>query len=473
MCNRGYRINGLTECVLQDCGSPRFISCPRETTKLGTSKLNNHNFGKYLPLCAKIKYVCGNGTKYNARCTLNCPQNYRLALKDKKQAWSDYSAFHFDTPSNSIMCHVVSDYDTVKWHTQLDKYVCRRGNDPPLSLKLEGAHIEENQPSGTVVGRLKAVDAQHRQQIVYSAHPSNGKPIFRCRGHFLESLVTFKWKPKGENSYPVLIRAQDSGLPRMFIERHFNVTVRNVEDAPRSIEISKNSVYENATNGIVVGTLSAIDDDVSHERSSNFSWKLMNNSQHFEIIGANVVVKKALNYDFSKEHYIKVRCSDSTRKFSETDLLIYIINSIDLPTLSLTGNKIPENSKLGTAIGQIEAKSESNSNITFILSAPNAHVQNKLALSTTPFCQHHQNASKFNTTCHVNLVVSGDLDYEDQNQYIVEVLVKNKESSNFKKWNISVQDVNEKPDKLELNGMTQIPEATKSGDDFCLIMVLR
>ena len=84
-------------------------------------------------------------------------------------------------------------------------------------------------------------------------------------------------------------------------------------------------------------------------------------------------------------------------------------------------------------------------------------------------CSH--SCESTNGTIYVNLTVSGDLDYEDQTQFILQVLVKNKDNCNFKKWNIVIEDVNEKPDKLELNGPMQISESTKSVDDFCFLMV--
>ena len=468
LCKKGYQIEWRTECVLQNCAVPRFSPCPEETSKK-RFKLNGHEFYSDLPLCENVKYVCRNGTTYNAECTLSCPRNYKLAFKDENQPWWDYGAFDFNTPSRHIMCHVF--YDSVTWNQQLNKYVCRRSNDPPVSIELDSTHIKESQRPGTVVGRLIAIHTQYQQNIVYSAFSPNQKPLFRCHDEYLESLVVFKWNPKGQNSYPVLIRAQNN-KPRMWIERVFNITVTNVDDAPRNIEISKNSVYENATVGAIVGTLSAIDDDVGQERSSLFSWKLLDISENFEISGANVVVKKPLNYDILKVHYIKVHCNDSL-KFSETELQVYVINYIEPPTLGLTGNKIPENSPPGTVIGKVEAKSESNSDITFSLTASNAHVREKFTFSPQiPFCQHHINAIKFITTCYVNLTVSGDFDYEDQNQFILQVLVKNNEGSYFyRKWSISVEDVNEKPDKLDFNGPTQISEATNSEEDFCFLVV--
>lgn len=464
-CEKGYRVHGRTQCVILDCGTPNFSSCPPEDNKKTWSMSNED-----LPLCKAVIFSCPNGTKYNAQCSLSCPLNYGLALKDPNQSWSHYQAFDFRTPSNRIMCQVELE-TSVFWHTQLSRYYCRRKNDPPLSIQLNNTVIDEKLPPGTLVGRLNAVDAQYNQKMVYSVHSLRGKPLFRCHGPILESSVIFKWKPNAENSYPVRIRAQDNGSPRMWIEQVFNITLLNVNDPPRSIEISKNSVYENSSIGTIVGTLTAIDDDFSQQRSSNFSWKLLtNNSGNFNVSGADVVVTKRLNYDLFRVHYITVACGDSIA-FSERVLLVYVINSIDPPTLRLTGHKIPENSKIGAVVGQIEAKSERRGDMVFNLSPSGPAVQTKFVLSPSPICIHHQNAIKFNSTCFVNLTVSGHLDFEEQSEYVVQVFVKNKQSSNFKKWNLTIENVNEKPDKLDFNGMMSIPEATKSGVDFCFLLV--
>ena len=461
-CNKGYRPSGKTACALLDCQTPQFSKCPQ--TQITTNAAGN------LPLCTSIITSCQNGTTYNSQCTLSCPKNYKLALKKPTTKWPDYTGFEFQTASSRIICHQTS-MGTAIWHTQLNEYHCRRSNDPPLATKLAGGSINEGLPPGSIVGRLNTSDAQKGQMMVYSVQNYESKSSFRCNGSVLETSMVFTWYPHGQNSYPVRIRAQDNGSPPMWVEHVFNISVENVNDPPRSIEISRNWVNENASVGTIVGELSAIDDDLGNQRTSAFSWKLReDNSGNFNITGNKVVLQKTLNYDTIKLCYIKVACTDQSLT-TVKEIPIYVINLIDPPTLSLKGKSIAENSKLGTVITQITSKSESNESLYFTISESNPNATFKFGLSPPTVCEHHENATKFNTTCYVNITVSGKLDYEETREYTLQVYVRNSVSSNFAKWNISVENVNEKPDKLELNGLQKIPEDMKSGNSFAYFMV--
>ena len=462
-CRKGYLLQGRTQCTSLDCQTPQFSNCaqPKTTTEAEGN----------LPLCKSIVVSCNNGTAYNDQCTLSCPKNYKLALKKSATEWTEYKEFDFTTASNRIICHT-SDDGTPIWHTRLKDYYCRRGNDPPLTIKLEDDSIKEGLPPGSVVGRLSTSDAQEGQKMVYSVQNRQGKLLFRCNGSLLESSMVFTWSPRGINSYSVRIRAQDNGSPPMWREDVFNIRVINVNDPPRNIEISRNMVSENASVGTVVGELSAIDDDLGNQRTSNFSWKILkDNSGNFNINGNKVVLQKTLNYDHIKLSYIQVQCSDEYGASTVKDIPIYVINSIDPPTIYLKGDRIAENSKPGTIITQITSKSESNENLYFMISETNPNATFKFGLSPHTVCEHHENATKFNTTCYVNITVSGKLDYEETREYTLQIYVNNNVSSNFVKWNVSVENVNEKPDKLEINKLKEIAEDTKSGVDIAFFTV--
>ena len=459
-CNKGYFSKGGTSCTPLDCLTPQFSSCPPQTT------LPSNAEGR-LPLCSSIIASCQNGTTYNSQCTLSCAKNYKLALKATTE-WSDYKGFH--TASSNIICHATSQGAAI-WHPELKDYYCRRTNDPPLAIYLAGDSIKEGMSPGSAVGRLSTSDEQDGQTMVYSVKTHEGKSLFRCNGSVLETSMIFTWYPHGQNSYPVRIRAQDNGSPPMWREQVFNISVDNVNDPPRSIEISQSWVYENASVGAIVGELSAIDDDLGNYRTSNFSWKLLgDNCGSFNITGNKIVVQKTLDYDSKKICFIKVVCADLSSSTTK-EIPIYVRNLIDPPTLSLRGNSIAENSAFGSVITQITSKSESSKDLFFVISETNPNATTILGLSPRTVCEHHKNATKFNTTCYVNITVSGKLDYEEITDYTLQVYVRNDVSSNFVKWNISVENVNEKPDKLELNAMSEIPEDTRGGTDIGFFMV--
>ncbi|XP_028410357.1 uncharacterized protein LOC114532970 [Dendronephthya gigantea] len=339
-----------------------------------------------------------------------------------------------------------------------------------IPSRLAGDIVKEGLPPGTVVGMLSSNDSQKGQNMIYFVETYTS--LFRCKGSALETTVMLTWKPRERNLYPVRIRARDNGSPPMWTEKVFNISVKNVNDLPRSIEISKNWVYENASSGTVVGELTGIDDDLGEYRTSNFSWKLLEDKTgNFIITHNKVAVRKELNYDTIQLCYIKVACSDQLSGTGTEEIPIYIINLIDPPTLDLRGHRIAENSKYGTVITQITSRSESSENLHFMISESSPKSSSKLGLSSPTMCERHRNATKFNITCHTNITVNGELDYEETSDYTLQIYVRNNDSSNFIKWNISVGNVNEKPEKLEVNKEVEVPEDIPSGIDIAFFMI--
>ncbi|XP_046847457.1 fat-like cadherin-related tumor suppressor homolog [Xenia sp. Carnegie-2017] len=455
-CKKGYRLKYSTKCELLDCGKPQFSNCPPVTQPTAEED--------HLNICSKVNVSCLNGTKYNAECFLSCPKYYKLALKRRTIKWSDYSRFEFPNASSKIICHHLTP-SIGKWHSRIDDYYCRRSNDPPMEIKLVGTSVKEKLPPGSVVGKLSTRDEQLDQDMIYSVRNSS---YFRCNGSILVTMVTLLWEASQYNSYAVFIRVQDNGMPSMWREKKFLIYVENVNDVPRDIEISRNWVYENATRGATVGVLSAIDDDLGNYRTSNFSWKLLKDkTDSFNISGSNVIVGRKLNYDVAKLFYIKVSCSDG---FSSTvqNIPIYVI---ERPTLTLTGSHIAENSERGTVVTMIKVESEGDRDMKVMITESTPNATHKLKLNPDPRCVRHIKIIKYKTTCYANITVSGQLDYEVANGYLLQIYVTDGVLSNFAKWNISVLNMNEKPTELEINGLQEIAENTIGGTDIGFLMI--
>lgn len=100
----------------------------------------------------------------------------------------------------------------------------------PTDVQLSAVSVAENQPSGTVVGTLSAVDAdgsrdRHTFTLVSGAG-SDDNASFQIVGNQLRTTGPLDFESKA--SYSVRIRATDSG--GLFRGKAFTITVTNVDD---------------------------------------------------------------------------------------------------------------------------------------------------------------------------------------------------------------------------------------------------
>lgn len=98
----------------------------------------------------------------------------------------------------------------------------------PTDVQLSGTSVPENQPSGTVVGTLSAVDAdgsrdRHTYSLVAGAG-STDNASFSLVGNELRTFGSFDFETK--SSYSVRVRATDFG--GLVAEKVFAITVTNV-----------------------------------------------------------------------------------------------------------------------------------------------------------------------------------------------------------------------------------------------------
>ncbi|TNC48433.1 hypothetical protein FHG66_13845 [Rubellimicrobium rubrum] len=124
---------------------------------------------------------------------------------------------------------------------------------------------------------------------------------------FNASTRTFSGTPPKDFAGTVGLRitASDGALSA---SQSFNLVVRGVNDAPTDLSLGTSLVREFASNGAVVGTLSAQDVD-----SALFTYTLLNSAGgRFTLSGNKVVVADGLRLDFeqSASHVIRVQVSD-------------------------------------------------------------------------------------------------------------------------------------------------------------------
>ena len=473
-----YLTIDLRTCARFDCGSPDalFSSCPSDSYSDHISSV-----------CAKVKVTCPSGTHYNEECDLSCPGNYALSKitsQTNTKFGENYTAVDFVSVSSSIICqktqraHTVNVWDVAD--SELSQYFCRRLNDPPTDLKLNGSSLREHSSIGTVIGSLSSKDPQGRQTFMYTVQRPASLVMAQA-----DKLVNMWDNPRLNGNVSldsggvlsVTIRTTDDGVPPMSLERTFLITIINVNDPPEQIQLSNSVVYENATIGAIVGELTAVDGDdaLGTTPHSNFKWELLeSNNGRFAINNNKITVAHPLVGEAGKLHKITIRCSDygNPQQNKTETFFLTVVNINDPPSsLRLLGSTVHETAEVGTLVGQLVATEKDGDNLSFDISQSSTETLNKFEIESFG-CQ----GLGYKYDCKVNVTVKSSLDFEQKASYTLNVLVNDSNTQTFKPINIEVIDDNEAPTGINLTGSHSVLENAVAGSivgQFVVSMKIR
>jgi subtilisin-like proprotein convertase family protein len=104
-------------------------------------------------------------------------------------------------------------------------------NEAPSAITVSNQAVDENQPSGTLVGLFGANDVDARDNFRFSLVSGAGSfdnAKFRINGNRLETNARFNYE--AQDAYSVRVRATDSG--GLFVERQVIVTINNLVEPP-------------------------------------------------------------------------------------------------------------------------------------------------------------------------------------------------------------------------------------------------
>ncbi len=127
---------------------------------------------------------------------------------------------------------------------------------PPTSLTLSPVTVYEDQDAGQPAGTFSAADPDVGDTFTYtlvSGAGSADNASFSITGDQLKTAKTLDYET--QSSYSIRVRVTDAG--GRYLENTFTINLTNVNDAPTSIAISKNTIDENLPSGTLVGNLTA------------------------------------------------------------------------------------------------------------------------------------------------------------------------------------------------------------------------
>ncbi len=110
-------------------------------------------------------------------------------------------------------------------------------NEPPTDITLGNQNIDENKPSGSLIGNLAQwgdTDSGETYTFTLLASGCSGSfpdsSSFQISGSQLQSAVSFNYEVK--NSYSICVRVNDPGSPSLSFSKSFTIAIDDVNDAP-------------------------------------------------------------------------------------------------------------------------------------------------------------------------------------------------------------------------------------------------
>jgi murein DD-endopeptidase MepM/ murein hydrolase activator NlpD len=230
-------------------------------------------------------------------------------------------------------------------------------NEAPTSLSLSNTSVNENQPAGTTVGSLTSSDPDandvHSYTLV-SGTGSTDNSLFRISGSLLQTHAVFDFETR--KTYSVRLRVTDAG--GLYLERAFNITILDINDAPTALDLAGIEISENNRPGDEIGVLSTLDQDSwdSHTYTMVFGSGDSGNGA-FTISGNRLLAAVAFDYETQTTYSIRLRVTDLGGLWYERSFTIYILPVNEYPptSIELSRSSVPEHRPPGTLVGLLNA----------------------------------------------------------------------------------------------------------------------
>lgn len=289
-------------------------------------------------------------------------------------------------------------------------------------VSSSGICVEENRRIGYRVGDIIMVDPDHGDPGICDVvnddvfKVENGAVVVNGNINF-EALDSSR-------VISVEIRCRDKG--GLSIEKSFNISVLDVNDAPSAVSLSHQVVSSNASVGSLVGSFIVADEDPSDSHRCF----LMDPESLFRVSVLKLFVQKPLTNATSSRHPIHVFCSDGSLISFPRTLYIEVRSNLlsAKVNISLDSTDVKENEPAGSVVGHVKAStSDPNDTLAFQLD-DDANGTFVLVSGNTA-----------NTR---DLVTTQPLDYEEENEYDVVIRVYGGGgATNFEVFRIQVRNI--------------------------------
>lgn len=224
-------------------------------------------------------------------------------------------------------------------------------NEPPSGVSLPDNQVDENQPSGTIVGILQespldTADTHTFSLINPSQYPDN--QFFSIFGEELRTNATFNFESR--NTYTVCVEVTDAGGSTA--SGPLTIEVQNLNETPLAFNLDNVIISENLPADTTVGSFTTFDTDFD----DTFTYELIDTGNYPDntnfAISGNLLTAKLLNFEAQSSHNILVRVTDSGGLSIEQNFSIGVSDASEPPTqIGIDSDSILETSNFGTIVG--------------------------------------------------------------------------------------------------------------------------
>ncbi|XP_068740239.1 protocadherin Fat 4-like [Montipora capricornis] len=265
-----------------------------------------------------------------------------------------------DTASLEVIIRVTDDkglFRTEKFNlTVID------GNDPPTNVTLDGsmsASIPENSKN-VQIDSLITDDEDFGQNFTY-AIISNSGANFEIRGDKLFASSNASLDFELSSRHQITVNSTDNGSPPLSVQVSLVIELQDVNENPTGITLSNQKVEENRPTGTVIGQLNVSDPD----RNQSHACILTDSANGKVAISNNqlTVGNAEINYEDASSFSVKVLCRDPGGLSVESTFVILVLDVNEAPTrITLTNDKVKENTKSGSVVALIHVIDPDNAN---------------------------------------------------------------------------------------------------------------
>ena len=184
-------------------------------------------------------------------------------------------------------------------------------NEEPSGISLSSRVIDDNSPSGTVVGELSAVDVDavdnHSFSLV-SGDGSTDNSNFSITDNSLKAAITMDAETK--KTHTIRIKVTDSGS--FTHEESITIVVKGINDNIPIVKSDQSfTISEASAIGSSIGTVLATDADAG-DTIQDWNIETGNDEGFFSIVASSGVIKtvKILNYETENNYTLGVTATD-------------------------------------------------------------------------------------------------------------------------------------------------------------------
>jgi hypothetical protein len=310
-------------------------------------------------------------------------------------------------------------------------------NEAPTAITLLWNAGSENIPAGTVIGDFSATDADANDSLTYtlvSGSGSDDNAMFSIVGGQLKTETTLDFEAKSRLS--IRVRATDAG--GLWREQAFNIQLVDINEPPIALELSNNTIVENAAVGSSIGSFSSVDPDAG----DSCTYALVPgegdaDNAAFSIVAGQLVTAADVDFENQSSYSIRVRATDSGGLWIERVFTISVEDANDIPSaIELSNTLVEENASVGSIVAVFNTTdSDANDSFTYAFVAGLGDQDNShFAISGN------------------QLVTAAILDFENQNSYSIRIRATDAGGLSVERvFTISVGDANDPPTAIGLS----------------------